>query len=95
LLRPEIVPFSVSKIKFALPDLKFGSVGGKPFVTMKRFELPLNTWPVGFAGLAASAIVTGEGGDTCTPAAVYNVETPLLLSETQYGLVGVKETPRD
>jgi len=39
-LRPEIVPSSVAKMKFALPDVV-------PFETIKSFALLLNTWPVG------------------------------------------------
>ena len=71
-LRPEIVPSSVAKMKFALPDVV-------PFETMKSLALLLNTWPVGadtkpagepFGGAIVTTSGVAGGTGKGTPAAL-------------------------
>src|SRR6516162_267205 len=89
--QPRIVPSSVAKMKKDLPDME-------PWEITKSF-VALNTMPVGVppVGAPGAGIVTtrGEGptGKAC-PFALYRVDRPDPLSETQKGEVELETRPQ-
>src|SRR5215468_4666333 len=89
--QPRIVPSSVAKMKNDLPDME-------PWEIAKSF-VALNTMPVGVppVGAPGAGIVTtrGEGptGKAC-PFALYRVDRPDPLSETQKGEVELETRPQ-
>src|SRR5437660_145359 len=87
--QPDIVPSSVAKMKRLGPDPLFP-------VTTKSL-VPLKTLPVGAevvpAGLPfGGGIVTTSG--IGVPSPLYSVDTPVPLSETHQGLVGLCDRPQ-
>src|SRR3954454_19143782 len=80
--RAAIVPSSVEKMNRAPPKL----------------DVPLKTRPVGAEGdgPVGFGIVTTKGAPTGNgwPAPLYSVETPVPLSDTHHGLVGVRVNPQ-
>src|SRR6266568_4385375 len=87
--QPEIVPSSVSNRNRAGPD-KVPAVTVNPLVALK-------TVPVGVPGPEPEAggmvNTRGEPGGNGWPWPLYSVENPVKLSETQKGLVELKEMP--
>src|SRR6516164_6046884 len=88
--QPRIVPSSVAKMKNDLPDME-------PWEITKSF-VALNTMPVGVppVGAPGAGIVTTRGeptGKAC-PFALYRVDTPDPLSETQNGEVELETRPQ-
>src|SRR5438445_8408443 len=87
-LQPEIVPSSVAKINWLGPE-------APPSRTTKSL-VPLKTTPVGAA--VAPGVLVGGGmvivGGTDLPLFVYCVDTPVPLSETRQGPVGLCASPQ-
>src|SRR5215472_17035281 len=88
--QPRIVPSSVAKMKKDLPELEFWEIT-KSFVA-------LNTMPVGVppVGAPGAGIVTTRGDPTgkASPFALYRVDRPDPLSETQKGEVELETRPQ-
>src|SRR3954449_9989575 len=82
-IRAAIVPSSVEKMNRAPPKL------GVPLKT--RPVGADGNGPVGFGIVTTKGAPTGKGW----PALLYNVETPVPLSDTHHGLVGVRVNPQE
>src|SRR6266851_6720647 len=90
-LQPRMVPSSVAKRNGGDPDLPLAATTNSP--------VPLNTRPVGVpppVGFVGDGIVTTRGAATgkAWPRPLYSVETPLPLSATQKGEVGLNARPQ-
>src|SRR5216684_8264636 len=86
-----MVPSSVAKRNGGDPDLPLAATTNSP--------VPLNTRPVGVpppVGFVGDGIVTTRGAATgkAWPRPLYSVETPLPLSATQKGEVGLNARPQ-
>src|SRR6266699_4451032 len=91
--QPEIVPSSVANMNRLGPE--------RPFSETTKSLVPLKTLPVGAAVVPAGlpfggGIVTTSGEPTGNgvPSPLYRVDTPLPLSETHQGLVGLCDRPQ-
>src|SRR6516162_5301753 len=82
---PRIVPPSVANMKTAGPECPLPSL-------ITKFELPLNTMPV---GSPATPTTSGVGGNWATPMPLYSVETSVPLSATHHGEVALAAIPQE
>src|SRR6266567_1946834 len=92
--QPDIVPSSVAKMK--RPGL---------FPETAKSLVPLKTLPVGAeivpgglppgGGMVTTSCIGGEPTWTAVPSPLYTVDTPVPLSETHQGLVGLCDRPQE
>src|SRR5258708_11928251 len=79
---PTMVPSSVEKMNDA----------GMPGAALKD-EVPLNIAPVGAPPVLAVGVAMATINALATPLPLYSVDKPVLLSDTQNGLVGEATNP--
>src|SRR6266705_4885596 len=95
--QPDIVPSSVAKMKRLGPD-PFGPVTTKSLVPLKILPVGAEVVPAGLppgGGMVTTSCIGGEPTWSAVPSPLYTVATPVPLSETHQGLVGLCDRPQE